>query len=153
MDTDASITKQQVLEFYRRQYRPENLVVAAVGISHDDVRALVERYFSDTDWHGSQIDVTPPKTKHKYVGGMMFQQYQPPAHLPPNLQHLTHVQLSFKSPAITDDRDVYAASVLQVLLGGGDSFSAGGPGKGMYSRFYQNILNRHHWAESIVATN
>lgn len=30
----------------------------------------------------------------------------------------------------------------QVLLGGGDSFSAGGPGKGMYSRLYREVLNR-----------
>lgn len=32
--------------------------------------------------------------------------------------------------------------VLQQLLGGGSSFSAGGPGKGMYSRLYREVLNR-----------
>ena len=32
---------------------------------------------------------------------------------------------------------------MQILLGGGGSFSAGGPGKGMYSRLYTNILNQH----------
>jgi mitochondrial-processing peptidase subunit alpha len=41
--------------------------------------------------------------------------------------------------------------VLQVLLGGGDSFSAGGPGKGMYSRLYREVLNRHFWVESAEA--
>lgn len=34
------------------------------------------------------------------------------------------------------------------LLGGGSSFSSGGPGKGMYSRLYQKVLNQHHWCES-----
>jgi len=32
---------------------------------------------------------------------------------------------------------------MQVLLGGGGSFSAGGPGKGMYSRLYTQILNHY----------
>lgn len=41
--------------------------------------------------------------------------------------------------------------VLQTLLGGGDSFSAGGPGKGMYSRLYTSVLNRYYWVESATA--
>jgi hypothetical protein len=28
------------------------------------------------------------------------------------------------------------------MMGGGGSFSAGGPGKGMFSRLYLNVLNR-----------
>jgi mitochondrial-processing peptidase subunit alpha len=38
------------------------------------------------------------------------------------------------------DKDIYAINVLQVMLGGGDSFSAGGPGKGIYSRLYATVL-------------
>ena len=44
-----------------------------------------------------------------------------------------------------------AICVLQTLLGGGDSFSAGGPGKGMYSRLYREVLNRCYWAEAAEA--
>lgn len=33
--------------------------------------------------------------------------------------------------------------VLNTMMGGGFSFSAGGPGKGMYTRLYQNILNSY----------
>merc|ERR1712168_329148 len=40
-----------------------------------------------------------------------------------------------------------------MLLGGGGSFSAGGPGKGMYSRLYLNVLNRYHWMFSSTAYN
>ena len=36
---------------------------------------------------------------------------------------------------------------MQQLLLGGSSFSQGGPGKGMYSRLNQNVLNRHHWID------
>lgn len=46
-----------------------------------------------------------------------------------------------------------ALATLQTLLGGGGSFSAGGPGKGMYSRLYTNVLNQHGWVESCMAFN
>jgi len=32
--------------------------------------------------------------------------------------------------------------VLQTLMGGGGSFSAGGPGKGMFSQLYTDVLNK-----------
>ncbi|GJJ13268.1 hypothetical protein Clacol_007519 [Clathrus columnatus] len=53
-----------------------------------------------------------------------------------------HLYLAFESVGIHDP-DVYAVAIMQVLLGGGGSFSAGGPGKGMYSRLYTHILNYH----------
>lgn len=40
------------------------------------------------------------------------------------------------------------ATVLQVMMGGGGAFSAGGPGKGMYSRLFRNVLNRYDWPVS-----
>ncbi len=39
------------------------------------------------------------------------------------------------------------------MMGGGGSFSAGGPGKGMYTRLYTNVLNRQHWMWSATAYN
>lgn len=44
------------------------------------------------------------------------------------------------------DPDFVPACVLNMLMGGGASFSAGGPGKGMFSRLYLNVLNRHAYA-------
>ena len=52
-----------------------------------------------------------------------------PEHLPP----LTHMMLLFPGFSWTQE-ECYAQHVLFVLLGGGNSFSSGGPGKGMYSR-------------------
>jgi len=40
-----------------------------------------------------------------------------------------------------------------MMMGGGGSFSAGGPGKGMYSRLYSNVLNKYDWAESCTCFN
>ena len=38
--------------------------------------------------------------------------------------------------------DFVPFAVINMLMGGGGSFSAGGPGKGMFSRLYLNVLNR-----------
>merc|ERR1712129_379954 len=46
-----------------------------------------------------------------------------------------------------------AVTVLQMFLGGGRSFSTGGPGKGMHTRLYTEVLNRHHEVESCQASS
>lgn len=87
----------------------------------------------------------------RYTGGFLSLPSQPPP-LNPNLPNFTHIQLAFEGLPISSD-DIYALATLQTLLGGGGSFSAGGPGKGMYSRLYTNVLNQHAWVESCVAFN
>ncbi|KAL2156300.1 hypothetical protein VTH82DRAFT_1045 [Thermothelomyces myriococcoides] len=86
-----------------------------------------------------------------YTGGFLS---LPPQPLPlnPHLPTFTHIQLAFEGLPISSE-DIYALATLQTLLGGGGSFSAGGPGKGMYSRLYTNVLNQHGWVESCVAFN
>ncbi|KAL8801587.1 MAG: hypothetical protein Q9200_006909 [Gallowayella weberi] len=86
-----------------------------------------------------------------YTGGFhRLPNLPPPAN--PALPHLSHIHLAFEALPISSD-DIYALATLQTLLGGGGSFSAGGPGKGMYSRLYTNVLNQYHWVESCVAFN
>lgn len=51
------------------------------------------------------------------------------------------------------DPDFITTCVLNLMMGGGGSFSAGGPGKGMYTRLYTNVLNRYHWMYSATAYN
>ncbi|TFK19966.1 LuxS/MPP-like metallohydrolase [Coprinopsis marcescibilis] len=53
-----------------------------------------------------------------------------------------HLYIAYEGMGIHDD-DIYTLATIQVLLGGGGSFSAGGPGKGMYSRLYSQILNHY----------
>ena len=65
---------------------------------------------------------------------------------------LAHISLGLESTSFTDP-DFFAFAVLNTLMGGGGSFSAGGPGKGMYSRLYLNILNRYHWIYACAAFN
>jgi hypothetical protein len=58
--------------------------------------------------------------------------------------------LAFPTVGWADD-DVVPVCVVDTLLGGGASFSAGGPGKGMYSRLYREVLNTCSWVESVNA--
>ncbi|KAL6721746.1 Mitochondrial-processing peptidase subunit alpha [Lecanora helva] len=86
-----------------------------------------------------------------YTGGFLtLPPLPPPAN--PALPDLTYIHLAFEALPISSE-DIYALATLQTLLGGGGSFSAGGPGKGMYSRLYTNVLNQHGWVESCVAFN
>ncbi|KAH7361573.1 mitochondrial-processing peptidase subunit alpha [Plectosphaerella cucumerina] len=86
-----------------------------------------------------------------YTGGFLALPPQPPS-LNPAAPAFSHIHIAFEGLPISSD-DIYALATLQTLLGGGGSFSAGGPGKGMYSRLYTNVLNQHGWVESCVAFN
>ena len=96
----------------------------------------------------SSTDIFRPA---QYTGGFLA---LPPAPPSPNpaLPNFSHIHLAFEGLPIVSD-DIYALATLQFLLGGGGSFSAGGPGKGMYSRLYTNVLNQHAWVESCIAFN
>lgn len=59
---------------------------------------------------------------------------------------LCNLSIALKAPISSSNSHIPLA-ILQMLLGGGGSFSAGGPGKGMYSRLYTQMLNRYPWLE------
>ena len=108
-------------------------------------QASVSDIFSS---QSSPIDLHAPS---HYTGGFLtLPPLPPPAN--PALPDLTYIHLAFEALPISAE-DIYALATLQTLLGGGGSFSAGGPGKGMYSRLYTNVLNQHGWVESCVAFN
>ena len=96
----------------------------------------------------SRLDVLRPS---HYTGGFCSLPALPPP-INASMQPLTHIHLAFEALPISSE-DIYALATLQTLLGGGGSFSAGGPGKGMYSRLYTNVLNQHGWVESCMAFN
>ncbi|KEY69051.1 hypothetical protein S7711_03349 [Stachybotrys chartarum IBT 7711] len=84
-----------------------------------------------------------------YTGGFLSLPSQTPSL---NTAKFTHIHIAFEGLPVSSP-DIYALATLQTLLGGGGSFSAGGPGKGMYSRLYTNVLNNYAWVESCVAFN
>ncbi len=52
---------------------------------------------------------------------------------------MTHICIGVKASDWFSE-DIYPLSVLTKLMGGGNSFSVGGPGKGMHSRLYTRVL-------------
>ncbi|KAI3336533.1 putative mitochondrial processing peptidase alpha subunit [Xylariaceae sp. AK1471] len=86
-----------------------------------------------------------------YTGGFMSLPTQPPSSNPMQ-PAFSHIHIAFEGLPIASE-DIYALATINTLLGGGGSFSAGGPGKGMYSRLYTNVLNQHAWVENCMAFN
>ncbi|KAI0976067.1 peptidase M16 inactive domain-containing protein [Xylaria arbuscula] len=93
-------------------------------------------------------DISAPA---QYTGGFISLPTQPPSSNPMQ-PAFSHIHIAFEGVPIAS-KDIYALATLNTLLGGGGSFSAGGPGKGMYSRLYTNVLNQHAWVENCMAFN
>ena len=160
MEALSNLNAQIVVDF-RKKYllNPHSLVIAAAGIEHEHLVSLAQQYFGhlqsnskittpnelrmcnhDNDFHINHADGI---IKSTYNGGSYKQTVTTP-------DGFTRVALAFPTGGWHSD-DLVPACVLQTLLGGGSSFSAGGPGKGMYSRLYRQVLNRYYWAESCEA--
>lgn len=140
-----SITKSSLNEYRNKFYTPQNTVAAFVGVNHDDAVKMTDKYFGD--WQKTHSTMT--KTPSHYTGG---ETSIPPGPVFGNLPELYHIQIAFEGLPI-DHPDIYALATLQTLLGGGGSFSAGGPGKGMFSRLYTHVLNQFYFVENCVAFN
>lgn len=122
-------------------HNPQGLVVAGAGIDHDELVKLASMYFGHLQQHSlPEQERTIPSI---YQGGQASLQHG-------TMDGFTRCALAFELGGWHSD-DLVPTCVLQTLLGGGNSFSAGGPGKGMYSRLYRQVLNRYYWAESAEA--
>lgn len=107
-DINADLLRQTMQEWYR----PEKMVIAGAGMLHDDLVELTDKYFSSLKSPTIQLK-SPTST---YTGGHRF--------ILDTDEQLNHLYIAFEGLGIEDD-DVYTLAVMQVLLGGGGSFSAG----------------------------
>lgn len=141
--SEASLHKlngQVLSDFANQNFTAGRIVLAASGVNHEDLVSIAEPLLSDTPSGAS-----PPPPATEYMGGDWRQAADSPK---------THIALAFEVPGgWRNEKDSYAVTVLQTLLGGGGSFSAGGPGKGMYSRLYSRVLNKYEQVQSFTAFN
>nr|CAD7590828.1 unnamed protein product [Timema genevievae] len=141
----SKIDHSVLFTYLKHHYTPERMVVAGVGVDHDAFVESVSKYFLDQKpiWEQDSGLVIPTpglaidKSVAQYTGGVVQL-----AHLVVGLEGFPH-----------QDPDFVPVCVLNMMMGGGGSFSAGGPGKGMYTRLYTNVLNRYHWMYSATAYN
>jgi mitochondrial-processing peptidase subunit alpha len=149
-ETIPQLNATLVADFHQKNIRnnPKGMVIAGAGIDHKELVDMTKEHFGSLEQHSSPTTI--PST---YRGGSHYIEtsststiYQ--AILPE--EEPCRVALVFPVGGWHSDTLV-TACVLQTLLGGGPSFSAGGPGKGMYSRIYQEVLNKYSWMDTAEA--
>jgi len=131
------LTPQLLNKFSNDNFTGGNIVLAGVGVEHHLLVEYADKLFSDIP----KTITKKSRDLSQYTGGMRYVERD-------GVEY-THIMIGFKSPSFQGD-SLFQLGVLQILLGGGDSFSAGGPGKGMYSRLYTNVLTQS-WVNSAVA--
>lgn len=138
-ESSISRLNSNVLEqFVAENYTASRMVLAAYGVEHEELLKIAEPLLSDLP-----SVPTAEEPKSVYTGG----DYRCQGDLGE-----THFALAFELPGgWRNEKDAMIVNVLQVLMGGGGSFSAGGPGKGMHSRLYSRVLNRCSKFHSILA--
>lgn len=131
------LTPVSIAEYVKDTFSPGRIVLAAANMPHEELVGLAEENF------GSMAsDAMVSEAPASYTGGSIRLAGDGPG----------HVAMGFNGVSWSD-KDLIPVCVLHTLLGGGGSFSSGGPGKGMYTRLFADILSRHGWVSSAVAFN
>lgn len=134
----ALCTPARILEWWHRVASPSRMIIAGTGMPSGDLYNAAMDTFGVLEKRSAHVDHEDSPLL-SYRGG--------PNYVESEECPLVHVAIGFRGCAASDER-AFPLAILHMLMGGGSSFSAGGPGKGMYSRLYTQVLNRHHWIES-----
>jgi processing peptidase subunit alpha len=160
------IQSEDLYSFMRNLYLPKRTVLTCIGTDHKEFVQMTKEKFSSVEplWEENPsilkeknqklIDIE--NNRSKWTGGSkLIEKDLSDLNQGSNnqLPELTHLVVGLESPSFLDEKDFVTSCVINTLMGGGGSFSAGGPGKGMYSRLYLNVLNRYHFMFSATAYN
>lgn len=123
-------------DFIGQNFGADNIVLSGANIAHEELVNIA---------NNSMLSSLTPRNlirDAQYTGGNVSVSADGPAHVAIGFEGV-----SWKSA------ELVPSCVFYTLLGGGGSFSSGGPGKGMYTRLYREVLNRHAWISSAMAFN
>uniref|UniRef100_A0A8C7HL32 Mitochondrial-processing peptidase subunit alpha n=1 Tax=Oncorhynchus kisutch TaxID=8019 RepID=A0A8C7HL32_ONCKI len=145
VESVEKIDKKLLHMYLQSYYCPERMVLAGVGIEHEQLVACARKYLLNVKpvW-GASTPTNVDLSVAQYTGGIMDKDMSDVSLGPTPIPELTHIMIGLESCSFLED-DFIPFAVLNMMMGGGGSFSAGGPGKGMFTRLYLNVLNRHHW--------
>jgi processing peptidase subunit alpha len=146
----ASLTVDGVHRFHARCTTPTRSVVVATGVTdHDAFCTTVQKTLQFPEAGGSPTS-SASALLDGYVGGYSaLHNTKPPESVKKFAEkNLSHVCLMVKAVKLSDP-DYYTVSLIQTLLGGGTSFSSGGPGKGMQTKLWREVLRREGWLHGI----
>lgn len=129
-----ALSRDQVNRFYKRHYRPENMVVAAAGnLDHDAVVALVVSAFGRAGFLDAEATPVPPRT---HLAPIPVNAGVRSASRP-----FEQVNLVLGTEALPrDDERRFALGVLNTAIGGGTS-----------SRLFQEVRERRGLAYSVYS--
>lgn len=127
-ETVGNITRDAMVDFWRRNYGPERLVVAAGGdIRHEDVVALTQKYFADLEPAGTPDAFAPAALTQTERRVQVVNRETEQAHL----------CLSFPALSYLDERR-YTQSTIEAILS-----------SGMSSRLFQEIREKRGLVYSV----
>ncbi|CAN9512920.1 unnamed protein product [Ophioblennius macclurei] len=153
VDNVDKIDKKVLHSYLRNYYSPERMVLAGVGIEHEQLVECARKYLLGvTPVWGASSATNVDLSVAQYTGGIvkMEKDMSDVSLGPTPIPELTHIMIGLESCSFLEE-DFIPFAVLNMMMGGGGSFSAGGPGKGMFTRLYLNVLNRHHWMYNATA--
>lgn len=125
-----------------KHFSMDRTVFVGVNVDHDDLCKWLMRAYAE---YTPIQPVTHDDAKPVYTGGANMSDEE-------SLAQSVHVAVGFGCEG-WNSADLVPITVLQTLLGGGGAFSSGGPGKGMHSRLYTEVMQQHHFVENCVAFN
>lgn len=126
-----SFTPEALRSWYKAFITPKRMVITGLGVK--DHESFVDQV--QTLLAGLPANSDVAETPAVYTGGDVratAADYEGP----------THVSLAFQAPG-WNHKDLYAACILQTVMGSAGTFSSGGPGKGMHSRMYSRVMSRN----------
>ncbi|MCX7983319.1 MAG: insulinase family protein [Bacteroidetes bacterium] len=131
-ETVSSFTRKHLLEFYRTQYRANNLIIVAAGnIHHETLVNLSEKYFH-------KLPLTPLLGAKAYQPQPTKRKYRNILYRPIQQAHVCMGTIGLHAK----HEKRYILQVLNTLLG-----------EGMSSRLFQTIRERYGLAYSIYSFN
>lgn len=126
-DSIGAMTREMILDYTRRHYMPDNIVVAAAGnLTHDQLVTQVRRFWDNVRGAAKvSADSTP-----MFASGRHLQE-----------KEIEQIHICLGTPGVAhDDPRFYASHVLNTILGGGVS-----------SRLFQHIREERGLAYSVCS--
>jgi processing peptidase subunit alpha len=131
-----------VRAYMLKHFSMDRTTLVGVNVDHDELCKWVMRAYAE---YTPIQNMDRSQTKPMYTGGAHLSEEE-------SLAHSVHVAVGFGCDG-WNSSDLVPVTVLQTLLGGGGAFSSGGPGKGMHSRLYTEVMQQHHFVENCMAFN
>lgn len=127
-ETVRALTRDQMVDFFERNYTPDRLVIAAGGdVRHEDIVALTEQYFGDLKAAGTPDTYTPVVITQDAKRVKVLNRETEQAHL----------CISMPGVSFVDERR-YAQSTIEAVLA-----------SGMSSRLFQEIREKRGLVYSV----